>query len=332
MTRYLVTGGAGFIGSNFVHLLNQRDPYADVIVLDKLTYAGNPKNLDGTDCELIEGSIDNAELVNNLVEQSDVVLNFAAESHNDNSLRDPGAFIQTNVAGTFQLLEAVRKFKVRLHHISTDEVFGDLPLNGETRFTEETPYNPSSPYSATKASSDHLVRAWIRSFGIDATITNCSNNFGPRQHVEKFIPRAITNLLEGKPIKIYGSGAQIRDWIHVDDHNSAVFAVLQRGRIGETYNIGARNDKYTNLSVAEMLCEILGGDIEFVSDRAGHDQRYAIDPSKITTELGWIPQYGNSRSAMMDALRDTVAWYEQHREWWEDTKPSIESAYAEEGH
>ena len=237
----LVTGGAGFIGSNFVRMALERTG-VEIVVLDALTYAGNRANLDGCDIEFFHGSVADAELVGELVARCDTVVHFAAESHNDNSLADPSPFLQTNVVGTFTLLEAVRTHGVRLHHISTDEVFGDLPVEGEEKFTEATAYNPSSPYSATKASSDHLVRAWIRSFGINATISNCSNNYGPYQHIEKFIPRQITNILDGRPAKLYGSGAQVRDWIHVDDHNDAVLAILERGRSCLLYTSDAADD------------------------------------------------------------------------------------------
>ncbi|EEI16174.1 dTDP-glucose 4,6-dehydratase [Corynebacterium lipophiloflavum] len=328
MERVLVTGGAGFIGTNFVRLLRERRPGVHITVLDALTYAGNRANLDGLDVKFVHGSVTDAQLVGGLVADSDTVVHFAAESHNDNSLADPSPFVHTNVVGTFTLLEAVRRFGVRFHHISTDEVFGDLPLGGDEKFTETTAYNPSSPYSATKAGSDHLVRAWVRSFGIKATISNCSNNYGPYQHIEKFIPRQITNILDGRPAKLYGSGAQVRDWIHVDDHNDAVLAILERGKIGETYNIGVGGTHVTNKQVVEMICEIMGGTYEHVADRPGHDQRYTMDATKLTRELGWQPHHAPE---LRTGLERTIAWYAEHENWWRDVKGDVEKRYAHNG-
>ena len=323
MERLLVTGGAGFIGANFVRMASQR---YRVTVVDKLTYAGNRASLpEGID--FVEGDICERPLIDELVSATDAVVHFAAESHNDNSLRDPSAFVQTNLVGTFTLLEAVRAHGTRLHHVSTDEVFGDLALGGTDAFTETTPYNPSSPYSATKAGSDHLVRAWVRSFGVAATISNCSNNYGPYQHVEKFIPRQITNILCGQPAKLYGTGAQVRDWIHVDDHNAAVLAILERGRIGETYNVGADGPHVTNLEVIEQICDIMGGTYEHVADRPGHDQRYTMDATKLRTELGWQPRYTDLRAG----LEQTIAWYADNRWWWEAGKGDVEKQYAQRG-
>lgn len=323
MEHLLVTGGAGFIGANFVR---QASRSYRVTVVDKLTYAGNRANLP-EGIEFVQGDICEQPLIDELVSAADAVVHFAAESHNDNSLRDPSAFVHSNVVGTFTLLEAVRKHGTRLHHISTDEVFGDLELGGTDAFTETTPYNPSSPYSATKAGSDHLVRAWVRSFGVRATISNCSNNYGPYQHVEKFIPRQITNILTGQPAKLYGTGAQVRDWIHVDDHNAAVLAILERGRVGETYNIGAGGKHVTNKEVIETICELMGGTYEHVADRPGHDQRYTMDATKIRRELGWAPQHTDLRSG----LEQTIAWYTDNRWWWEADKATIEQKYAERG-
>ena len=323
MEHLLVTGGAGFIGANFVR---QASRSYRVTVVDKLTYAGNRANLP-EGIEFVQGDVCEQPLIDELVSAADAVVHFAAESHNDNSLRDPSAFVHSNVVGTFALLEAVRKHGTRLHHISTDEVFGDLKLGGTDAFTETTPYNPSSPYSATKAGSDHLVRAWVRSFGVRATISNCSNNYGPYQHVEKFIPRQITNILTGQPAKLYGTGAQVRDWIHVDDHNAAVLAILERGRIGETYNIGAGGKHVTNKEVIETICELMGGTYEHVADRPGHDQRYTMDATKIRRELGWAPQHTDLRSG----LEQTIAWYTDNRWWWEAGKAGIEQKYAERG-
>lgn len=325
----LVTGGAGFIGTSFVRMVAQRQPETTIVVLDALTYAGNADNLAGLDStrvELVEGRVEDAGVVDKLCADADTVVHFAAESHNDNSLRDPSPFVQTNLVGTFTLLEAVRKHGNRFHHISTDEVFGDLALDDPTRFTEDTPYRPSSPYSATKAGSDHLVRAWVRSFGINATISNCSNNYGPYQHVEKFIPRQITNLLTGRPAKLYGTGEQIRDWIHVDDHNDAVLAILERGRAGETYNIGANGER-SNKEIIELICELMGGTYEHVADRPGHDQRYAMDASKLREELSWAPRYTDIHAG----LEQTIAWYRDNKDWWRDRKDAVENGYAARG-
>ncbi|GAA1180500.1 dTDP-glucose 4,6-dehydratase [Corynebacterium glaucum] len=331
MGTMLVTGGAGFIGSNFVRMACERTD-DHIVVVDKLTYAGNTANLDGLDVEFVQGDIAEPSLIDGLVANADTVVHFAAESHNDNSLRDPSSFVHSNLIGTFTLLEAVRKHDVRLHHISTDEVFGDLAVDSPERFTETTPYNPSSPYSATKAGSDHLVRAWIRSFGIQATISNCSNNYGPYQHIEKFIPRQITNILDGRPAKLYGTGEQVRDWIHVDDHNDAVFAILERGHIGETYNIGADNDHITNKRVIELICELMDGEFVHVADRPGHDQRYAMDATKLRTELGWEPSYtGTGVDGLREGLAQTIAWYRENELWWRGVKESVEKQYELQG-
>lgn len=327
----LVTGGAGFIGANFVHLTLRDHPEFEVVVLDALTYAGNEASLAAVrdDIEFVHGSVADADVVDRLVSRCDVVVHFAAESHNDNSLRDPSPFLQTNVVGTFTLLEAVRKHGVRYHHISTDEVYGDLELDDPGKFTPETPYNPSSPYSATKAGSDLLVRAWVRSFGIHATLSNCSNNYGPYQHVEKFIPRQITNVLGGLRPKLYGAGQNVRDWIHVEDHNSAVHAILDRGRSGETYLIGADGEK-DNREVLGLILELTGQPadaFDSVPDRAGHDLRYAIDATKLRTELGWTPRFTDFR----DGLAATVDWYRANEGWWRPLKDAVEAGYAARG-
>jgi dTDP-glucose 4,6-dehydratase len=328
MPAYLVTGGAGFIGSNFVrHVLEHTDH--SVTVLDKLTYAGNRASLEGLPVDrfsFVEGDICDAELVDVLVRTSDVVVHFAAESHNDNSLRDPSPFLQTNLIGTYTLLEAVRKHQTRYHHISTDEVYGDLELDDPARFTEQTPYNPSSPYSSTKAGSDLLVRAWVRSFGAQATISNCSNNYGPYQHVEKFIPRQITNVLDGGRPKLYGKGENVRDWIHADDHSAAVLRIIDAGAIGETYLIGADGEK-NNKEVVEAILVELGQPsdaYDLVSDRPGHDLRYAIDSTKLRTELGWAPRFSDFEAG----LRATIAWYRDNQAWWRPQKAATEAAYA----
>ena len=256
-------------------------------------------------------------------------MHFAAESHNANSLDDPWPFVETNLIGTFRILQAVRKYQKRLHHVSTDEVYGDLELDDPAKFSESTAYNPSSPYSASKAGSDMLVRAWVRSFDVHATISNCSNNYGPYQHVEKFIPRQITNLLCGDTPKLYGEGLNVRDWIHVDDHNRAVHAILERGRSGETYLIGA-DGELNNRQVIEMILVALGrdpGDFEFVRDRSGHDLRYAIDYTKLREELGWRPEY----TKFADGLRQTVDWYAAHEDWWRPQKEATEASYRRKG-
>jgi dTDP-glucose 4,6-dehydratase len=328
VANFLVTGGAGFIGANFVrYVLDHTD--ATVTVLDKLTYAGNRESLTGLPeerCRLVVGDVADPMLVDELVAGQDLVVHFAAESHNDNSLRDPSPFVHTNLVGTYTLLEAVRRHGVRYHHISTDEVYGDLALDDPQRFTEATAYHPSSPYSATKAGSDLLVRAWVRSFGVQATISNCSNNYGPYQHVEKFIPRQITNVLDGGRPKLYGAGANVRDWIHVDDHSSAVLRIVERGRIGETYLIGADGER-SNREVVETILTLLGRPrdaYDQVTDRAGHDLRYAIDATKLRTELGWRPAYADFPAG----LADTIAWYRDHEAWWRPQKAGTEAAYA----
>jgi dTDP-glucose 4,6-dehydratase len=306
--KLLVTGGAGFIGSNFVRrTLETRQ--VELIVLDALTYAGSKENLSGLvgNFEFIEGNILDSELVGALVSRVDQVVHFAAESHNDNSLRNPKPFIDTNILGTYELIQACVSHDVKFHHISTDEVFGDLPLEGSEKFTPETPYNPSSPYSSSKASSDLLVRAWVRSFGLKATISNCSNNFGPYQHEEKLIPRMISLIAAGKKPELYGNGANVRDWIHVDDHNDGVWAILDHGVIGQTYLLGADNQR-SNLQVVEALLEIMGKPedfIEFIAERPGHDLRYAIDASATEAELGWKPKHGNFE----EKLAETVEFY-----------------------
>ncbi|MFW0789400.1 dTDP-glucose 4,6-dehydratase [Gordonia sp. CPCC 205333] len=326
--RVLVTGGAGFIGANFVLRTLSTRPDVELTVLDKLTYAANPQTLaDVADrVELVEGDVADAGIVDPLVAASDLVVHFAAESHNDNSLLDPSPFVQTNLVGTFTLLEAIRKYGVRYHHISTDEVYGDLELDDPTRFTEHTPYNPSSPYSSTKAGSDLLVRAWVRSFGVAATISNCSNNYGPYQHIEKFIPRQITNVLAGQRPKLYGDGRNVRDWIHVDDHNDAVWTIIDNGHIGETYLIGADGEA-DNRTVVETILELLdqpSDGFDFVTDRPGHDRRYAIDSTRLRDELGWRPNYLSFRSG----LAATIEWYRDNTSWWQSEKSGVESRYA----
>ena len=331
MAHILVTGGAGFIGSNFVRHLLERTQHT-VTVLDKMTYAANAASLAGLDesrFKLVVGDIADRELTDELVAQADAVIHYAAESHNDNSLANPEPFIHTNLIGTFTLLEAVRKHGTRYHHISTDEVFGDLALDDPAKFTETTPYNPSSPYSSTKAGSDLLVRAWVRSFGIEATISNCSNNYGPYQHIEKFIPRQITNILSGLTPKLYGEGLNVRDWIHATDHSSAVLRILESGKIGETYLIGADGEE-NNITVLRTILRLMGkdeNDFEHVIDRPGHDMRYAIDGTRLREELGWEPQFTDFEAG----LADTIAWYTDNRSWWEPLKAEVEAKYAKAG-
>jgi len=329
--RILVTGGAGFIGSNFVHHLIDETEH-DVTVLDKLTYAGNLASLAGLPearYAFVQGDIADPDVVDGLVGEADAVVHYAAESHNDNSLRDPRPFLDTNLIGTYTLIEAARRHGTRFHHISTDEVYGDLELDDPARFTETTPYRPSSPYSSTKAGSDLLVRAWVRSFGLEATISNCSNNYGPYQHVEKFIPRQITNVLRGERAKLYGSGHNVRDWIHASDHSRAVLTILERGRIGETYLIGADGER-DNRQVIELILQLMGrpaDDYEHVADRPGHDLRYAIDWTKLREELGWEPVYRDFEAG----LAQTIEWYREHEDWWAPAKDATEAAYRAQG-
>ncbi len=331
MRRLVVTGGAGFIGSNFVHHVIEHTG-DHVTVLDKLTYAGNLASLEGLPEDrftFVRGDITDASVVDALVSEADAVVHYAAESHNDNSLHDPRPFLDTNIIGTYTLLEAARRHGTRFHHISTDEVYGDLELDDPERFSESTPYNPSSPYSSTKAGSDLLVRAWVRSFGVQATISNCSNNYGPYQHVEKFIPRQITNVIRGIRPKLYGAGENVRDWIHAEDHSSAVLTILDKGVIGETYLIGADGEK-NNLEVVELILDLMGQPsdaYDHVTDRAGHDLRYAIDSTKLRSELGWSPKFRDFEAG----LADTVRWYRDHESWWASAKDGVEAFYAAKG-
>lgn len=332
MNKILVTGGAGFIGSNFVHYVYRERPDWHITVLDALTYAGNLKNLEGLDesrVTFVKGNICDAELVDKLISETDAVVHFAAESHVDNSVHSPWPFVESNIIGTYQLLEAARKHNKRFHHVSTDEVYGDLELDEPRKFTESTPYNPSSPYSATKAGSDHLVYAWIRTFGVQATLSNCSNNYGPYQHVEKLIPRQITEILKGRRPKLYGEGKNVRDWIHAADHSSGVLAILERGKIGETYLIGADGEK-DNKTVIQLILQLMGkdpNDFDHVNDRPGHDLRYAIDSSKIRNELGWQPKYTEFETG----LKDVIEWYKANEAWWKPQKQATEAKYKELG-
>ncbi|MFQ4157746.1 dTDP-glucose 4,6-dehydratase [Lactiplantibacillus argentoratensis] len=341
MENLLVTGGAGFIGSNFVHYVYNHHPEVKITILDKLTYAGNRANLEeilGDRVKLVVGDICDAPLVDELMQQTDAVVHYAAESHNDNSLKDPWPFIETNIIGTYTLIQSAHKFNKRFHHVSTDEVYGDLPLredlpgHGEgvgEKFTPTSRYKPSSPYSSSKASSDLLVQAWVRSFGLQATISNCSNNYGPYQYIEKFIPRQTTNILSGIRPKLYGSGKNVRDWIHTNDHSAAVWDILNKGKIGETYLIGA-DGEMNNKDVLEMILELMGQPkdaYDVVKDRPGHDLRYAIDSTKLRTELGWQPEFTDFRSG----LKATIDWYTDHQDWWQADKNKVESNYAKNG-
>ena len=336
MKNVLVTGGAGFIGSNFVRYLLRAEPDVHVTNLDALTYAGSLENLRDLPGEeryiFVQGDICDRELVDGLLRRQsiDTIVHFAAETHVDRSILGPGQFIQTNIVGTYTLLDAARQFwlneaafpasEVRFHHVSTDEVFGTL-APGEPAWTEETPYSPNSPYAASKASSDHLVRAYTHTYGLPTTITNCSNNYGPYQFPEKLIPLMIMNALEGRPLPVYGDGQQVRDWLYVEDHCEAIWTVLRRGAVGETYNIGGGNQP-PNLLVIKTLCEIMDeclpsspytpheSLVRFVADRPGHDRRYAMDITKISNELGWQP-----RQSLSTGLLKTVEWYLAHPEW-----------------
>ena len=328
----IVTGGCGFIGSNFVHYVVNNHPETHVTVFDKLTYAGNKENIAGLPedrVELVVGDICDKELLDRLVPGHDAIVHYAAESHNDNSIANPEPFLRTNIEGTYCLLEACRKYDVRYHHVSTDEVYGDLALDDPARFTEETPYNPSSPYSSTKAASDMLVRAWTRTYGLRTTISNCSNNYGPYQHVEKFIPRQITNIICGIKPKLYGDGLNVRDWIHTEDHSSAVWTILTKGNIGETYLIGADGEK-NNIDVLHAILKGMGkdeNDFDWVKDRPGHDRRYAIDSTKLRNELGWQPQHTNFE----EGLAQTIQWYKDNEDWWRPAKEATEAKYAKQG-
>lgn len=328
----IVTGGCGFIGSNFVHYVVDHHPDVHITVLDALTYAGNINNIKGLPedrVDFVHGNVCDAALLDRIVPGHDAIVHYAAESHNDNSIANPEPFVRTNVVGTYRLLEAARKYDIRYHHISTDEVYGDLALDDPVRFTEDSPYRPSSPYSSTKAASDLLVRAWYRTFGLRVTLSNCSNNYGPYQHVEKFIPRQITNILEGARPKLYGDGRNVRDWIHTEDHSSAVWTILTKGRMGQTYLIGADGER-DNVTVLQDILRVMGkpeNAFDHVKDRPGHDRRYAIDSTKLRTELGWRPEHTDFE----DGLRQTIAWYENHREWWEPAKAATEARYKRQG-
>lgn len=329
MSKLLVTGGAGFIGSNFIRHWIAEHPEDSVMNVDALTYAGNLENLkdvaDSPQYAFVQADILNKEKMNELVKETDTVVHFAAESHVDRSIMGPEAFVETNVKGTFVLLEAARAHNKHFHHVSTDEVFGALELGSESKFNEDTPYRPNSPYSASKAGSDHLVRAYHETYGLPVTITNCSNNFGPYQHPEKFIPRMITNLIDGDTIKIYGDGKYVRDWLYVVDHCRAIDAVITKGNVGDTYLVGGMWQDVSNLEVAKMVLEFMGlgeDKIEFVKDRPGHDRRYAVDWGKIQHELDWKPQH-----EFKDWLKQTIDWYKENEWWWRPLKENAEKIY-----
>lgn len=319
--KILITGGAGFIGSNFVHYWVNKYPNDKVIVLDKLTYAGNLSNLESIKNKIrfVKGDICDPKIVDEVMSNSEIVVHFAAETHVDRSIHGPDEFIRTNVLGTQNLLAFALKYQVkRFHHVSTDEVFGQLPLDSKEKWTESTPYNPRSPYSASKASSDHLVRAYYHTYGLPISITNCANNLGPFMYPEKLLPLAITNLLEGKKIPIYGKGNQIREWLNVRDHCTAIDLILQKGKAGETYFVSPDNPELTNLEVVRMLLKVMGKgeeSLEFVKDRPGHDQKYANDHGKITAELGWKPKY-----SLEQTLEELVDWYKKNQDWWKNIK------------
>jgi dTDP-glucose 4,6-dehydratase len=324
--RLLVTGGAGFIGANFIHYWIQNHPEDEIVNIDKLTYAGNPENLSGIaqrpGYRFIHADITDATAVNSAMKGVDSVVHFAAESHVDRSISEPSPFITTNVLGTYTLLESALHASVkRFHHISTDEVFGSLELGSKDKFNETTRYDPHSPYSASKASSDHLVRAYFHTYGLPVTISNCSNNFGPYQFPEKFIALAITNLIKGKKVPVYGDGKNVRDWLYVEDHCRAIDMILSRGRSGETYCIGGLTEDTDNLTVLGKILRLMKKDdisMEFVKDRPGHDRRYAIDWTKIHSELGWSPRHDFDTY-----LEKTIAWYTENRSWWEHLQNTL---------
>lgn len=334
MTKVLVTGGCGFIGSNFIRYWLKKYPKDKIINLDKLTYAGHLSTTSdfssNKNYKFIKGDIKNATLVNKTMRGVNLVVHFAAESHVDRSVVGPSVFVETNVLGTQVLLDAALKNKVKhFHHVSTDEVFGALPLSGKDKFSESTLYDPRSPYSASKAASDHLARAYFHTFGLPITITNCSNNYGPYQDPEKMFPRFITNLITGKPITIYGDGKYVRDWLYVEDHVRAIDLVINKGKVGDTYLVGGMNKDVNNLEISQKLLKAFGKDkkfIKFVKDRPGHDRRYAVDWSKINKDLGWKPKYDFNTW-----LLRTIEWYKENEWWWKPLKSESEKLYTATG-
>lgn len=331
--KLLVTGGAGFIGSNFILYWMKKYPDDEIVNFDALTYAGNLENLktvdDNPKYKFVKGNIVEPHEVNAAMQGVDIVVHFAAESHVDRSIKEPSDFVMTNVVGTQVLLDAALRHKVkRFHHVSTDEVFGSLDLESKDKFSERTQYNPRSPYAASKAGSDHLVRAYFVTYNLPITITNCSNNFGPRQFPEKMISLAITNLIEGKKVPVYGDGLYVRDWLYVEDHCRAIDMVLKKGKVGETYCVGGVTEDINNLDVVKKILKIMGKSenmIEFVKDRPGHDRRYAVDWSKIKSELGWQPLH-----SFDDWLQKTVEWYKNNENWWKRLKSKEFQKYYEE--
>ncbi|HPT65752.1 MAG TPA: dTDP-glucose 4,6-dehydratase [Candidatus Woesebacteria bacterium] len=326
--KILITGGCGFIGSNFIKYWFKNHPQDSIINLDKMTYAANPRNLvefeNNPNYKFVQGDILDEKIVDDLVSQIDAIVHFAAESHVDRSIDDPSLFVRTNVLGTYNLLMAAKKYQKRFHHISTDEVFGTIELDSTDQFNESTPYDPSSPYSASKASSDHLVRSFYKTFGLPVTISNCSNNYGPYQHPEKMIPRSITSLLTGGKIKVYGQGLNFRDWLHVEDHCRAIELILLNGKIGETYCIGGLKKGTNNMELVRLLLKLMnkGEDsLEYVADRPAHDN-YAVNWDKINKELGWKPKYD-----LESGLKQTVDWYTANQTWWQETKKEAEEFY-----
>ncbi len=330
--KLFITGGAGFIGANFVHYWHKTHPQDELTVFDKLTYAGNLSSLDSVKDSItfIEGDVADFKVVKSAMSGTDCVVHFAAESHVDRSIHDPFVFTRSNVLGTHVLLEAARELKIpRFHHISTDEVFGSIPLEEEIKFNENSIYDPNSPYAASKAASDHLVRAYHETFGLPVTISNCSNNFGPYQYPEKFIPRSIIRLLRGENIRLYTPGNQIRDWLFVDDHCRAIEMIINDGKIGETYCIGGMTSEISNAEVAKLIIKHLDlpeSRIEYVTDREGHDVKYAVDWSKINRELGWEPKH-----SFEDWLKQTVDWYKENESWWKPLADESESFYQSKG-
>lgn len=319
--KLLVTGGAGFIGSNFILLYMKNNPDDRIVNLDKLTYAGNLENLkeveDNENYKFVKGDVCDFKLIEPLVRDCDIVVHFAAETHVDRSILGPTEFIHANVLGTQNLLEAARKHNKRFHHVSTDEVFGSLELDSDEKFDENTPYDPSSPYSASKAGSDHLVNAYFETYQLPITISNCTNNYGPFQFPEKVIPLFITNLIEGKKVPLYGDGLNVRDWIHVDDHNYGVETIIKKGKIGETYCLGGEVEK-SNLELTKTILKLMDKDdssIKYVKDRPGHDRRYAMDISKIKHELDWSP-----KKSFEQGMQETIDWYKNNQDWWKRVK------------
>ncbi|MCW1949670.1 MAG: dTDP-glucose 4,6-dehydratase [Candidatus Shapirobacteria bacterium] len=326
--KLLVTGGSGFIGSNFIKHWFSAHPDDSIINLDKMTYAANPRNLtefEGkSNYQFVKGDILDEKIVDELVSQVDAIVHFAAESHVDRSIDDPSLFVRTNVLGTYNLLMAAKKYNKRFHHISTDEVFGSIEMGSDDQFNESTPYDPSSPYSASKASSDHLVRSFYKTFGLPVTISNCSNNYGPYQHPEKMIPRSITNLLTDQKIKVYGQGLNFRDWLHVEDHCRAIELILLNGKIGQTYCIGGLKKGTSNMELVKLMLKLMGKDescLEYVADRPAHDN-YAVNWDKINRELGWEPKY-----TFETGLQQTIDWYTTNTSWWQETKAEAEEFY-----